>query len=105
MSEQKVWKQERPTWCPNPTCLFKRRAMDSICGGELPEPIPHAGDCNTFRFCVNDDETPDASVLPLLVNRSDLNWFRWIFDALDGRQTSFVGTTERFVGTTKEDWV
>ena len=24
--------------------------------------------------------------------RGDLNWLRWIFDALDGRETSFVGT-------------
>ncbi|KKL58602.1 hypothetical protein LCGC14_2223760 [marine sediment metagenome] len=92
MTEQKVWKQERPPWCSNSTCLFKRRVMDSLCGGEMPEPVPHAGDYNTFRICFNDDETPVCPVLPIMFNRTDLNWLRWIFDALDGRQTSFVGT-------------
>lgn len=90
----KAWKQERPTWCPRPGCEFRRRVMDSLCGGYLPQPIPHAGDFNTFRVCFNDDETPDIPVLPIMFNKSDLNWLRWIFDALDGRDTSFVGTKQ-----------
>ena len=90
--ERKVWKQERPTWCPKPDCDFKRRVMDSLCGGRLPEPVPHAGDFNTVRICFNDDLTPDVPVMPIMFNESDLNWLRWIFDALDGRSTSFKGT-------------
>lgn len=88
------WKQRRPDWCPKANCIFKRRAMDSICGGFLPEAIEHAGDFNTFCFCINDDETPDVPVLPLMVNKSDLDWFRWIFDALDGKRTSWLSMTK-----------
>ncbi len=84
------WNQERPSWCPNETCIFKRRAMDSICGGELPEPVEHSGDYNNFRFCLNDDFVADVPVLPITVNKSDLGWFRWIFDALDGKKTSWL---------------
>ncbi len=90
MAEQKIWKQERPSWCPKRDCEFRRRVMDSMCGGCLPEPLPHADDLNTFRVCLNDAAIP----MPFLLNKSDLNWLRWIFDALDGRQTSFTGTTE-----------
>lgn len=83
-----VWRQERPTWCPIPACLFKRRVEDAICGGELPNPLPHDSDMNTHRLCL-----PQADIMDLQVNRSDLNWFRWVYDALDGKSTSFTGTT------------
>lgn len=89
IDEHKIRRQERPSWCPKLDCLFKRRVMDSICGGELPEPILHAGDLNTFRICLNDDEVADVPVLPILINKGDLNWFRWVLDALDGRHTDF----------------
>lgn len=83
------WEQERPEWCPHLDCLFRRRAMDSICGGELPEPEPHGADENTHRFCLNCyDHSGD--VFDLQVNAGDLGWFRWIFDALDGLETSWL---------------
>ena len=79
------WKQERPSWCPHADCQFRRRAMDSICGGELAEPEPHDGDMNTHRLCLVAD-----SVIDLQVNASDCDWLRWILDALDGKATSWL---------------
>jgi hypothetical protein len=87
-SEPGVWLQERPTWCPHLDCLFRRRAMDSICGGELPEPEPHLGDSNTHRVCLNG--VIEGEIFDLQVNATDLGWFRWIFDALDGLETSWL---------------
>ncbi len=83
------WKQERPTWCCHGDCGFLRRAMDDICGGELPAPVPHGGGENTHRFCLHfADDMPE--VFDLQVNPTDLDFFRWIFDALDGKQTSWL---------------
>lgn len=87
MSE--TWTQERPTWCPHTDCLFRRRAMDSICGGELPTPTEHDGGLNTHRVCLN-GAADDGRVFDLQVNASDLGWLRWIFDALDGLKTSWL---------------
>lgn len=64
--------------------------MDGICGGELPRREAHDGDHNTHRLCIN----CEGDVFDLQVNKTDLNWFRWVFDALDGKSTSFVGTKE-----------
>ena len=60
--------------------------MDSICGGNLPKPSPHEGDFNIYRLCFNQGGRIDSYE----VNKSDLGWFRWIFDALDGRTTSWL---------------
>ena len=79
-----IWKQERPSWCPHTDCIFLRRAMDHLCGGQLPKPEPHDGDVNTQRICIN----AGLPVFDLQVNHSDLDWLRWIFDALDGKATS-----------------
>ncbi len=79
------WEQERPSWCAHEDCLFLRRAMDNMCGGELPTPQEHDGGMNTHRFCINADPLFD-----LMVNDNDLSWFRWIFDALDGKTTSWL---------------
>jgi hypothetical protein len=84
-----AWKQERPAWCPHSTCAFRRRAQDAVCGGELPEPILHDGTPNTHRLCLNGADR-DGGVLDLQVNRADLGYFRWIFDALDGERTSWL---------------
>lgn len=87
------YRQERPTWCPHADCVFRRRAADAICGGELPKPEPHDGDMNTHRFCVNgpqDPEAPRSAIFDLQVNAGDLDWFRWILDALDGKETSWL---------------
>lgn len=89
----KEWKQERPTWCPYPSCIFKRRVMDSICGGELPVQEPHDGDMNTHRICINGVDS-SGGVVPLQVNKSDLDWFRWVFDALDDKKTGSLSLRE-----------
>ncbi len=77
--------QDRPRWCPHQDCIFQRRVLDSICGGELPNPVEHDGDKNTHRVCINAD-----SVFDLQVNKTDLGWFRWVFDALDGQRSSWL---------------
>lgn len=77
-----TYKQERPSWCQHESCLFLRRAVDHLCGGELPALEPHDGDFNTHRICIKTEE-----VFDLQVNVSDLDWFRWIFDAIDGKRT------------------
>ena len=79
------WKQERPTWCPHQDCVFSRRSQDALCGGRLPKPEPHDGDENTHRLCIKAGE-----VFDLQVNKTDLGYFRWIFDALDGKKTSWL---------------
>ncbi len=87
------YRQERPSWCPYPDCNFKRRVTDAACGGELPVPEPHDGDTNTHRLCMNADQDPKApksQVWSLQVNASDLDWLRWVFDALDGKETSWL---------------
>lgn len=83
------WKQERPEWCPHQDCIFKRRAMDSMCGGELPEPILHDENPNTHRMCLRESDPP-YGIGDYQVDANDLDWFRWIFDALDGKATSWL---------------
>lgn len=88
-----AWKQDRPKWCPHETCIFKRRAMDSICAGQLPTPVPHDGDENTHRLCINQAHDPEAIrslIFDLQVNTNDLEWFRWIMDSIDGKLTSWL---------------
>ena len=82
------WRQERPSWCPHLDCSFRRRAHDSVCGGELPEPAQHNGDFNTHRVCLREDD--NGRIADYQVNATDLEWFRWIFDALDGKATSWL---------------
>ncbi len=81
------WKQERPTWCLHQDCQFLRRAMDGMCGGKLEIPMEHEGGFNTHRFCIR---CTDNSLQDYQVNDNDLQWFRWIFDALDGKKTSWL---------------
>ena len=80
------WKQERPSWCLYKDCIFLRRAEDVLCGGELPEPILHDNTPNTHRFCIADDE----GTMSYMVNANDLQYWRWIMDALDGKTTSWI---------------
>ena len=82
-----VWKQERPSWCPHNDCEYLRRVQDALCGGKLPTPESHDGDHNTHRMCQRDGD--DGSVYDWQVNATDLDGFRWIFDALDGKVTSW----------------
>lgn len=82
------WKQERPSWCPYSDCIFKRRVQDAFCGGNLPEPSPHNGDFNHYRICFSGFE--DGLGEEYQVNNTDLEYLRWVFDALDGKKTSWL---------------
>lgn len=82
----KIWKQERPGWCPHPDCLFVRRTVDAICVGHLPEPVPHDGDFNIYRWCLN-GAAEDGGVFDLQINNADIGWFRISFDALVNKLT------------------
>lgn len=84
-SVREVWTQVRPDWCPHPTCGFKRRVTDAMCVGKLPQPEPHDGDLNTHRLCLN-GATDAGGVFDLQINRSDVSWFRWLFDAIFPRE-------------------
>ena len=82
------WKQERPSWCRYSDCKFKRRCQDALCCGELPEPEPHEGDFNYYRICINVEG--DRAGVDYCVNNTDINYLRWILDALDGKKTSWL---------------
>lgn len=64
--------------------------MDSICGGELPKAQAHGSikNCNTHRFCMRSED--DGAIADYQVNASDLDWLRWVFDALDGKESSWL---------------
>lgn len=81
--------QERPRWCPHADCVFLRQTQGLICGGALPVPVDHDGTPNTHRFCMN-GAGDNGGVVDLQVNATDLQHFRWIFDALDGKATSWL---------------
>ena len=92
-----VWKQERPKWCPHRGCIFKRRSQDSLCGGDLPQPINHNGDKNNHRLCLKfepKDGEVEGEVIDIQLNDSDLGYIRWIFDALDGKKTSWLSKAQ-----------
>lgn len=82
LSMKKVWKQETPDWCPHRDCLFLRRAMDNICCGRLPKPEPHDAGFNTHRFCLVGVLPPTDEIFDLQVNRADIGWFEFIFQAI-----------------------
>ncbi len=80
-----VFKQERPEWCPHNDCIFLRSSQGIMCGGKLPKPTEHNGGINTHHFCLMEGHESCYEV-----NASDLDFFRWIFDALDGKKTSWL---------------
>ncbi len=80
------WKQERPDFCPHNDCLFKRRAMDNMCVGNLPEPIEHDGDFNIYRCCLN-GTSDTGTVFDLQINDTDIFWFKWLLGALQPKST------------------
>ncbi len=99
MAEGTIYEQERPSWCPHPTCIFKRRAMDSMCGGALPKEVKETDEfkqlhINDLRVCLNETHQPPphAKVIDFKVNDSDLDWFRFVYDALDEKRTSWLST-------------
>lgn len=81
MSEPTTWLQVDPDWCPYIYCQFRCRVMDHMCIGELPEPAPHDGDFNTHRLCLT-GVFPDDKIFDLQINKSDVGWFRFLFDAI-----------------------
>jgi hypothetical protein len=81
IDEKKVWRQNKPSFCPHHNCRFIYRVLDDMCGGELPEPEPHNADFNTHRFCLN-RIADDGGVLSLQINKSDVGWFRTMFDVM-----------------------
>lgn len=76
------WEQERPKWCPHQDCIFKMRCQDAICGGHLPNPAPHDGDLNRYRFCLN-GAADNGGVFDLQINHTDIFAFRKVLDAID----------------------
>ena len=82
----KITQQVRPGWCQHPDCLFVRQATNAVCGGNLPESSEHDGGFNYYRVCLRSD----GEIFDFRVNDTDLDWFRWIFDALDGKKTSWL---------------
>ena len=81
-----TFKQERPKWCKHQDCIHQRRVLDALCGGKLPEPVPHNGAFNHYRICIRSN----GDVFDLQVNDTDIDYFRWVFDALDGKKTSWL---------------
>ena len=81
----KVWRQERPEWCPHQSCQFVRRVTDAMCCGNLPEPQEHDGDFNIYRLCLN-GAADDGGVFDLQINKTDISWFRWLFNAVLTRE-------------------
>jgi hypothetical protein len=74
--------------------------MDSICGGALPAGQANAKETDAFgevhendvRVCFNETHQPPPNHKPLdfKMNPSDLDWIRFVFDALDGKETSWL---------------
>ena len=65
------WTQQRPDWCPYPDCLFKIRSQDSLCIGELPTPLDHAGVDNTHRLCMHGAPDDGEWMHIIELNRGD----------------------------------
>jgi len=78
------WKQEKPSWCQHPECIFLRQIQNLLCAGQLPKPMPHDDDFNTHRICFTEGGADDE-VFDLQVNKSDLYHFRRVLNAIDGR--------------------
>ena len=74
------WKQERPEWCPHQDCRFCARSQDSICIGELPQSLDHAGVANTHRLCTRGAEDDGQWLHQVEWNRGDAWNFRRIID-------------------------
>jgi hypothetical protein len=95
MTDSKVYRQEQPSWCPHSNCLHRRRVEDAVCGGELPAPTYHNGVANTHRLCMRN--TDSGEVIDWMTNGNDLEQLRWVFDALDGKCTSWLSKAAREV--------
>jgi len=70
------YKQQRPSWCPHPTCKFLVNTQEMACMGELPTPEKHGGGENTHRLCIHGAKDDGEWTFDLMVNRGDM-WSLW----------------------------
>ena len=75
------WNQQRPEWCPHPDCRFAIRSQDSLCIGELPNPMDHEGIENTHRLCQRGAEDDGQWLHTVEWNRGDAWNLRRVIDA------------------------
>ena len=69
MSE--TWKQERPPWCPHPTCGYRASSQALVCMGELPAPEAHGEGMNTHRICLHGAKDDGEWTFDLQINKGD----------------------------------
>jgi len=72
---------EIPSWCPHSGCCIIWKLKGYMCCGSLSSPSPHNGDFNTHRFCLNNVDD-GGEVFDLLINKTDVWWFRRMFNAM-----------------------
>ena len=82
------WKQERPEWCSQEKCQFLRRVMDDACIGKLDTPEDHEGIDNTHGWCMAG--VVEDHILHLETNITDIEYMRWLFDAVDDGHSSWL---------------
>ena len=75
----------RPEWCPHQSCKPIHLSANCICGGQLPEPLPHERDNNTMRLCLKQFDSDDATVFE--INHSDILWIERVLYALKERES------------------
>ena len=61
---------DKPDWCSHKDCNLKVNSQNMVCLGKLSEPLPHNGDFNTHRFCLDTRETGHG-IFDLQINWSD----------------------------------
>lgn len=90
---------QRPSWCPHKDCNFVYGFCQNeespvedqygMCGGNLKVPTDHISKgTNDKRVCFKFDNCRE--VTDIMCNDTDLQWFRLVFDKLDGKKTSWM---------------
>lgn len=83
----------RPAWCPlRDNCAFVEQVADKMCCGRPPKPVMHDVVANDMRLCLYFESTEE--VFNVAIDKVDLDWFRYLFDRLDGQRTSTVWKRE-----------
>ena len=84
MNSREIIRQIKPKWCLYPDCLFLRNAQNLFCAGQLPKPLEHDSAFNTHRLCMRAPSYSGGHIVSdYQVNVNDLDWFRWVIDAID----------------------
>jgi len=65
------WPQERPKWCPHPTCQYQVSSQAVLCFGKLPEPEAHQDGMNTHRMCLHGAKDDGEWTFDLQINQGD----------------------------------